>query len=237
MHPQRAAALPPTPHPRPLSPRILPPQMSWDDLSKNDMLWPSVREVNQYRRQVGASAQPGGARWRPGRQRGRDAGGGAGRLAAWRPAALPAGCSHQLLNLCWGTGQAPKKEDGGLAPGPILPATTQPPPTHVPLRSPPTAPQVYQMVRRHIETHPGFDSLPVTWVRRRSMRSAAQLTAQHGTAQHSTSTLRSTQRLHAPSLAPHPPMALPPPPRSPPPPGPSSCALSTSASTSRPPRC
>lgn len=48
-------------------------EMSWDDLSKNDMLWPSVREVNQYRRQV------------------------------------------------------------------------------------------YQMVRRHIETHPGFDSLPVTW--------------------------------------------------------------------------
>jgi hypothetical protein len=26
--------------------------MSWDDLSKNDMLWPSVREVNEYRRQV-----------------------------------------------------------------------------------------------------------------------------------------------------------------------------------------
>ncbi|KAL4441833.1 hypothetical protein ABPG77_003749 [Micractinium sp. CCAP 211/92] len=27
-------------------------EMSWDDLSKNDMVWPSVREVNEYRRQV-----------------------------------------------------------------------------------------------------------------------------------------------------------------------------------------
>lgn len=27
-------------------------EMSWDDLSKNAMTWPSVREVNQYRRQV-----------------------------------------------------------------------------------------------------------------------------------------------------------------------------------------
>jgi hypothetical protein len=26
--------------------------MSWDDLSKNEMVWPSVREVNAYRRQV-----------------------------------------------------------------------------------------------------------------------------------------------------------------------------------------
>lgn len=24
--------------------------------------------------------------------------------------------------------------------------------------------QVYQMVRRHIETHPDFDRLPITWV-------------------------------------------------------------------------
>lgn len=29
--------------------------MSWDDLSKNDMRWPSVREVNAYRRQVSSS--------------------------------------------------------------------------------------------------------------------------------------------------------------------------------------
>ncbi|KAI3434706.1 hypothetical protein D9Q98_002767 [Chlorella vulgaris] len=27
-------------------------EMSWDDLSKNEMVWPSVREVNAYRRQV-----------------------------------------------------------------------------------------------------------------------------------------------------------------------------------------
>jgi len=27
-------------------------EMSWDDLSKNDMLWPSVREVTEYRRTV-----------------------------------------------------------------------------------------------------------------------------------------------------------------------------------------
>lgn len=53
--------------------------MSWDDLSKNDMVWPSVREVNAYRRQV------------------------------------------------------------------------------------------FQTVRDHILTHPGFDSLPITWVRRRPL--------------------------------------------------------------------
>ena len=27
-------------------------EMSWDDLSKNDMLWPALREVTQYRRTV-----------------------------------------------------------------------------------------------------------------------------------------------------------------------------------------
>ncbi len=31
--------------------------MSWDDLSKNEMVWPSVREVNAYRRQVGVVPQ------------------------------------------------------------------------------------------------------------------------------------------------------------------------------------
>ena len=29
--------------------------MSWDDLSKNHMVWPSVREVNAYRAQVYAA--------------------------------------------------------------------------------------------------------------------------------------------------------------------------------------
>lgn len=35
--------------------------MSWDDLSKNDMLWPSVRDVIDYRRQV--SSQTALVRW------------------------------------------------------------------------------------------------------------------------------------------------------------------------------
>lgn len=26
--------------------------MLWDDMHKNDMLWPTVREVNEYRQQV-----------------------------------------------------------------------------------------------------------------------------------------------------------------------------------------
>lgn len=39
----------------------IPLQMSWDDLSKNDMLWPSVRDVIDYRRQV--SGQTALLRW------------------------------------------------------------------------------------------------------------------------------------------------------------------------------
>jgi hypothetical protein len=56
------ASPPPLPHPPFSLPSLLnlpapphPPsqqQMSWDDLSKNEMVWPSVREVNAYRRQV-----------------------------------------------------------------------------------------------------------------------------------------------------------------------------------------
>lgn len=123
--------------------------MSWDDLSKNDMLWPAVREVIEYRRQVRACVL---ACWL------------AGWLAClyWVSVVLRATlgraglCSLLLLN-----GTAALTPATLAAARLLLRGSTNPAAPACLLTA---ALQVYQMVRRHIETHPDFDRLPVTWV-------------------------------------------------------------------------